>query len=326
MPNIRIVSKEAIQAERRQRGHVVPHATLNEPMTRLATSQQGIEAIRNKVILDVNEGREEIPTLYEAIYNALRSDTLPRTIDLNIISNAQAVFFERLEGEEVRFGTLAAGTPGSVTLRNWSTGFEWTREMEMFNEEYRVELWNQEFGRSYNALLNHLHLSPILTHAYAAANKTAADTTGATLLDKTRNTVVNGLRAAATAKRPASVLLASSSDKYTLQDALARRFDSVGNELPAIEGVDTIIYYDGEDDLTVGEKTYSYAGVTAKKAYLIRPKRQFRELVRTQDGQDLIIDMGNPDVSRGILDQIIAHTYRTIYAAVAGNVQELTLP
>ena len=325
MSNVRIVSKESILQDKRQRGHTVPHATLQEPIARLITTQQGLAAVRQKITLDVNEGREDIPLLYLAIYSALKSDTLPKNVDTNVISEAQAVFLRRFEGEEVKFGTLTKGTPGVVPIENWSSGFEWTREMQKWNEEYRLELYNQAFGRAYNALLNHLHLSPILTFAYAAANRTAADATaGATLLDRTRTTLVNALRDSSKAKRKGSVLLASSQDEYQITDALARRRDVVGNELPGIT-IDTIIFYDGET-LSVGEKDFAYAGVAAKRAYLIRPKRQFYELVATEGGQDLIVETGNPDVSRGILDQVVAHTYRGVYAAVPGNVQEITLP
>jgi len=325
MSTVRIVDKETILADRRARGVTVSHGTLTEPIARLITSPQGLQTLAQKVTLDVNEGRADIPTLYEPIYDRLFADDLPPFVDTNIVSNAQAVFLRRLEGGETYFGTLAPGNPGSVPILGYSTGFEWTREHKKWNQTYAIELYNKAVGRAYNALLNHLHLSPITTFAYAAENQTAADTTGATFLDRTRTTLINAIRAAGTAKRPGTLLLASTADKYNIEDAMARRVDAQGNELPAVTDIRDIVYYDGEA-LAVGEKSYSYPGVAPKTAFLIRPKQQFMELCATEGGQDLIVEFGNADVSRGILEQMVNHTYRGVFAAVAGNVQRVALP
>jgi len=326
LSTVRIIDKELILADRRARGVTVSHGKLTEPIARLITSQQGVDTLRQKVTLDVNEGRADIPLLYESIYDRLFDDDLPEHVDTNMLSEVQAVFLRRLEGGEVYFGTLSEQAPGSVPIVNYSAGFDWTREHKKWNKTYSIELYNKAAGRAYNALLNHLHLSAIITFAYTAANQTAADTTaGATLLDRTRNTLTAAIRAAGTARRPGSVLLASSADKFTIEDAMARRFDAHDNELPAVNDIREIIYYDGET-LPVGEKTYAYPGVAPKTAYLIRPKQQFMELCATEGGEDLIVEFGNGDVSRGILEQMVRHTYRGVYAAVAGNVQQVTLP
>lgn len=325
LSTLRIVDKETILADRRARGVTIAHGTLQEPIARLITSPQGLNTLAHKVTLDVNQGRADIPTLYEPIYDRLFADDLPASVDTNIVANAQAVFLRRLEGGETYFGTLAADSGSSVPIVGYSTGFEWTREHKKWNQTYAIELYNKALGRAYNALLNDIHLRPFVTFVAPPANLTAADTTGATFLDKTRNTLVNAIRAAGVAKRPGTVLLASTADKYNIEDAVARRVDAQGNALPAVSDISTIIYYDGEQ-LAVGEKTYSYVGVTPKTAYLIRPKQQFMELCATEGGQDMIVEFGNPDVSRGVLEQMIAHTYRGVFAAVAGNTQQIALP
>jgi hypothetical protein len=42
-----------------------------------------------------------------------------------------------------------------------------------FDRTWSIELQNQAFGRAYNALLNHLHLSPIIGGTYTGGNATA---------------------------------------------------------------------------------------------------------------------------------------------------------
>lgn len=326
---IRIITHDSERArrkdERQRAGQPLKRLRLVEPFKRLITTSDGIETIFTKVELDVNEGREAVPTLYEPLYRRMASDTLPRTIDLNLIASAQAIFLERFEGGEAHFGHMAPGSPASVSIKNYAAGFEWTRELEMFDETWRIEEFNRSLGEAYNALLNHLHFGPILAYSYSGPNQTPADSTGATLLDKTRNTLINALRTSVTAKRPGSVLLAATTDRFQIEDAIARRYDNVGNQLPGLAAIDTIIYYDGWD-VTVGPKTYTYAGVTAGKAYLVQPERKLRELVRTDGGRDLIIERGDGDVSRRVVEQMVANTYRTVYAAVGDAVEEITLP
>jgi hypothetical protein len=325
---IRTISLDTLREERRARGVKVPHGVLTEPIQRLVTSSDGVATLQQKVVLDVNEGREDVPLLYQPLYSRVASDTLPRDVNTNLVTSAQVIFLQRFEGGEVKFGTLAKGTQGVVSLANYATGFEYTTEMVMFNQEWSFELVNKATGEAYHALLNHLHLAPIFSFAYPAGNVTAADATGATLLDRTRNTLIAAIRAASLAKnprRPGSILLASTANKYQIEDAIARRFDNVGNSLPAVSDIQTIIYYDGWDGM-VGDKPYSYPGVPSGQAFLIYPKRRLIEVVRTENGEDLIVKRGNADVSRNIEDQFTAQTFRTLYADCAGSVQKIVLP
>lgn len=339
MPDIRWVSLEELKAERdRKRGHRGQRARwpqeagpggrmVDVPYRRLITTSDGITTVVNKVVIDVNQGREDVPLLYGDIYDNLSSDTLPRNVDTNLLVEGEVVFLQRVEGGEVRFGTLSKGTPATVPIVNYSAAFEWTREAEMFDETWRIERFNLAYGRAYNALLNHLHLSPILTYTYTAANQTPADATaGADLLTRTRNTILAALRTAADAGRPGSVLLIAGANRYQIADALARRYDNVGNQLPAVDEITTIVIYNGYT-ITVGEKTYVYTGVTTGRAYLIRPRRKFMELVRTEGGRDMIVLTDNqPDISRGIAAQMVAHTYRGSFADIPASVEEITLP
>ena len=43
-----------------------------------------------------------------------------------------------------------------------------------YDLSYEIGMNSRAFGRAYNYLLNHNHLSPIIAFTYAAANKTAA--------------------------------------------------------------------------------------------------------------------------------------------------------
>jgi hypothetical protein len=85
-------------------------------------------------------------------------------------------------------------------------------------------------GEAYNALLNHIHLYPIINFNYAAKNKTPADATGATLLEKMRNTIKAALIPwlhrikTPTPKLPGDriILLAHSSRRWDIEESLQR--------------------------------------------------------------------------------------------------------
>lgn len=321
----RILALDDIKSERTRRGWVPQEAVLNIPLSRLITTSAGLSAFNTKVTIDVNVGRDDVPLLYGPIYDNLSDDALPEQVDTNVIAQASVVFLRRWEGGEVRFGHMTTGSTSSVPIVNYSAGFEYTLNNVIFDQQWAISRLNSAFGRAYNALLNHIHLDAINSFSFASGNLTPADTTGANLLEKTRNTIIAGLRTSANNTRPATVMLASGADRYQIQDALERKVDSAGNVLTGISEIDTIIFYDGYA-ITVGGRTYTYPGIASKTAYLIHPKDRMIELVKTINGQDLLTVTGDPDISRGIVDQIVNHSWRGLYADVNGSAQKLTLP
>lgn len=274
-----------------------------------------------KVVLDVELGREQVPVLYKPIYEGINDPNLPRLIDAKWALYGTVVFSEHIEGEEVKFGKLQAEQGPAARILTYTAGFEYTKEMRDFNEAFTVEVLNRAIGEAYNALLNHLHLSPIITFNYKAANKTAYQgQAGETTWVGVYKTLVKAVADAAVAKRPGTVLLASSADQQVIEMALRGGHQIEGTIYPAVQGIQTVIYYDGWET-QVGKKLYSYPGVPQGKAYLIRPKRGFKELVK----QDLRIEATSGDLSRLVESQIVAYAYRGVYAAVEENVQEISL-
>jgi hypothetical protein len=202
-----------------------------------------------------------------------------------------------------------------------------------------MTILNQAFGEAYNALLNHIHIFPILAGpavnysapGYASANKTAAVWTKADgsagtdsdydLLMTYRETLKKGLKDARKAGRPATVLLAPSVDEIDINEAVGRMTLTSGRILPALTDITSFVYYDGWTT-KVGGKTYTYEGVPTTKIYLIRPRGGFKELVK----HDLQVQSNSGDLSRLISAQVVGVARRGIYAALAENVQELTVP
>jgi len=305
---------------------------LARPVGEMITTAAGRKELLEKVVLDVELGREQVPLLYTPIYDRLEDPNFPEVFDAPWAQYGVVIFFSHMEGEEVKFGHIQAEQGPTARIVTYAAGFEFTEKMVLFNQTFSMEELERSFGEAYNALLNHIHLSPIITHTYAAGNKTAAKyvtaegkpTTGgagdAHPLLSLRETLSVGLEDAAVKKRPGNVLIIASANQRKVTDSLAQ-LHVRGTDFEPVGGIDTIIAYDGWST-KVGKKEYEYAGADAGKAWLVRPKRGFKELVK----YDLMIDAGDGDLSRLVETQVVGRAYRGTYAALAENVQEITLP
>ncbi len=303
---------------------------LLESASEMITTSQGAMDLLEKVRIDVEFGLAETPLLYGPIYERINGPFPGGAVqigpDLTLDSNV--VFLEKLEAGEIVFGTIAkAGAPTFAPITTYAAGFEWTEDMLEFDRTWEIGQNARAFGRSYNYLLNHLHLSPLLSYAYGAAgsaNHTGADVTGgASLQERTLRTFQTAYKKAVQAvpQRVPSVILANEADRFTIEDAiLTPVLDVNGNPLRRVP-VDTIIYYNGAT-VTNGVKSFVYPGVTAGSCYFIFPRMRFKELLH----HDLRIDIGPEDISRLVEGQQVARTRRGLYVDVANSIEKITLP
>lgn len=280
-----------------------------------------LKDLLRKVVLDVELGKEQVQLLYQPIYDNITDPNFPEVLDAKWAMHGNCVFLEHMEGDEVKFGSIAAEHGPTARIKTYTTGFEYTKKMIDFNETFNVEMLNKSMGEAYNALLNHLHLFPIINYSYKAANKTAfKGEEGDPVWLGMYKTIAEAVKTSRTAKRPGTVLLANSADAMDIEMALKGGHQINGTVYPAISGINSVVYYDGWE-VTVGKKHHEYKGVEQGKAYLVRPKRGFKELVK----RDYTVESGNKDVSRLVEEQIVAYCYRGVFAAIDENVQEITL-
>ena len=291
---------------------------LSRPIGEMITSG-GLDQFRDllrKVVLDVELGRELQPLVYGPIYETITDAHFPRVLDAKWALQGVVVFTELMEGQEVRFGRLDALQGPTARILTFAAGFEYTREILDFNESFRVELLNRALGEAHNALLNDIHLRPIITGTYTGPNLTTwtAPPAGNPNWVGVRNVIVEAQKAAVRAKRPGTVLLANPVMRAEIELALTGGHNIGGTVFPAIGGIQQVVYYDSDAH-------HGYTGVAENRAYLIRPRRGFKELVK----QDLRIEAQAGDLSRLVQEQIVAYAHRGVYAALTENVQQINL-
>ena len=281
----------------------------------IGTDAGAAQELLEKVTYDVYSGRERVELVYAQIHNKTSDPNLPKTLTTEELGSVEGAFLQHVEGGEVIFGSVVKGQPVTAHINVWTLGFQFSKEFVRFNQTWRVSEVAEAFGESYNKLLNHLHLGPITT-------STAFVTTGGGTLaqrnaqkDGTPQLVAFDSDIATTFRKAVQILpkgtkiLCNSFDTEDILNAL--KADYVPNSNPSQPtrlnrkfNESSFIEYDGSE-AHIGEKTYTYAGVTQGECYLIVPKsRNFRELEK----QDLEVNSGDADVSRLVLEQQVGET------------------
>lgn len=296
----------------------------------MLTTPANLSQFVTKTVVDLQLGRETVPLLYPAIYTRTINDAnLTEQVDVgSVTARARVIFVQHFEGGEVQFGDRVL-TPGqTISLATYAAGFEYTEDMVEYDKTWQVTQLNEGMGRGYNALLNHIHLWPIINFSYAAKNITAADATaGTTFREKMRATLKAALIHAGVDKltdtglgRSPNVLLAHSSRRWDIEEAL-QRFTINGTEYPALAGIDTLVFYDGYS-ITVGKKTYTYGGCPTDHAFLIDTSTYLVELVK----HDLRVDAAPGDLSRLVQQQIVGRARRGVFCSPPNAVEYVALP
>lgn len=292
----------------------------------LGTDSFGVEW-QSRQRFEIDAGRDEEPLLYAPIYDIVSDSSLPKNVDVETMGPGGVVFEEVFEGGEVKFSGITAGE-FTVPIRHWATGLEYSKDLVIFNSLWNISIFERAMGIAHNALLNHLHLSPITTFTYAAANQTAANTDGATVAENymltLQDAVTNSKADTANPRRGPYTLLISSSNMFTMERSL-RRVPQTGLELQssAIDTIRNVIVYDGWTG-TRGHKVVTYSGVTTNIAYLISQQYRGQDF-RSFEKQALQNEGQETDISR-FLTQSVWDSYYGVYANPLRSVEEVTLP
>lgn len=276
---------------------------------------------------EVDAGRDEEPILYTPIYDIVADASLPKNVSVNKIGPGGVIFEEVFEGGEVKFSGIGA-SEYTVPIRHWATGLEYSKDLVIFNELWNVPLVERQMGIAHNALLNHLHLNPILAYSYAASNQTAANTDGDSVVENyfltLQDAVTNSKTDTTNVRRGPYTLLISSSNMFMMERALTRvPQQGFTSQSSLLDMVSNVIVYDGWSG-TRGAKTVTYSGVTANKAYLISQQYRGQDF-RSFEKQALMNEGMQEDISR-FLTQTVWDSYYGVYANPLRSVEEVTLP
>src|SRR5690606_23700384 len=129
--SVKVVSLDALRAERSNltmeqaveyvldgKDHTVTKRIVNgemelldlsRPIGEMITTGAGRKELLEKVVLDVEMGREQVPTLYGPIYERIQDRNVPERFDAKWADHGIVVLLGQIEGEAVKHGQLEAG-------------------------------------------------------------------------------------------------------------------------------------------------------------------------------------------------------------------------
>lgn len=296
-----------------------PNVTVAEMIGTGDVPQEFLETVQ----FNLEEGQEQVPLLYNPIYTTTEDRSLGEVVVRSSPGSASVVFLRKLSGGEVVFGDMEAGEETLVRLYTWAAGLEFDEDFVEYNKLYDISRLARVFGQNFRKLQNHLHLGPFTeSTAFATTGSTVADQKaaqqgGTPQLIPAQSDVAATFRRAFEVLPQGSVVLHNSLDAYAIQDAIAG--DNLSdNVTPSVTkrklSAATFVEYDGTT-ITVGGKTYEYAGVEAGEAYVIVPGQNYESLIK----HGLITDSAQGDFSRLIISQLIGRSRQGVYAAHGGD-------
>lgn len=276
---------------------------------------------------EVDAGRDMEPILYTPFYSVINDATLPRNVDTYSQGPGGVVFNKVNEGGEVKFVGVES-SEFTVQLNHYAAGLEYSKDLMVYNQLWNVPIVERQAGIAYNALLNHVHFSPILDATYGAGNQTAASSAGASVTENFLLTIEDAIqnsRADQTnPRRGPYVLLVPSGVELTVEKALTREVQQgLALQSTVINRIQSVITYDGWSG-TRGKKTATYPGVDAAKGYLVNlayVAEDFQSFMK----QDLMQDGTQDDISRFLM-QVVWDCYFGAYANPIAAVEEITWP
>lgn len=285
---------------------------------------------------EVQNGREEVPLLFESLYNVMRDESIAETETIYTFSDDDiGVVFNKIEdGGEVQFVRVGGGEK-SIYQVQYARGIEYTKRLFKFGSFFRMAAIERAFGRAANALQNHVHFQPILNNSYVTRNQTDGTSLtkfneNAALAEKYHVTLEEAIQHSRdddTFHRPGPyILLCANSDLMTVRKALEnpeqRGISKISPEV--MDQIQTVIGYRGWTG-SDGNGSVTYPGVTAGKAYLIDTSRAEFDY-QSMYSQDLeMIDVG-ADHARFVVERYLWDMFFGVFAAPERSVEEITWP
>lgn len=276
---------------------------------------------------EIDAGRDMEPILYTPFYNTINDPNLPKIIDTFKLGPGGVVLESITEGGEVQFGTVLSSNE-AVRLAHYGVGLEYSDDLVAYNQLWSVSIFERQVGIAYNALLNHVHLYPILSYTYGAANQQAAVTSGTTLEDDYMLTLEAAITKSRTdtanPRRGPYALLVSPQNLFAFERAMFRvPQEGFTRQTSAIDVIQAVVAYDGWTG-TRGNLTTTYPGVTTNKAYLVDLSNKMLDF-QSYMKQGLEEYGREEDISRFML-QVVWDTRFGCYANPLRAVTEITLP
>ena len=341
-----VIRKNNLAAKRRlKKGYSLPNAPMGE-MSLMNTGEAGkkfftqemlekisklpagemmsladVRAFVQQATLDITVAQADYPTVYQDIYTEIVNASFPETIKVRDLIGLQAAFGVVHDGESIKMASFKVGKFESVDMQTFAAGYSISKDWVDYNQFWKVDQANEALGIAANALLDHIHLLPILSASYTGKAVTNKVTTGSTALENVWLTLRAGIQDALDRKglhghklRP-SIALCNSSTAMDVEAAVKGLLQK-GSQLEELGVIQKVIAYDGWDG-EVNGIVHNFPAPKKNEVYLIQPKRSFKSLVKTDITQlsqrGNILTLSELDVAQFFRRAVVADVTNSVH-------------
>ncbi len=305
----------------------------NEMFETLAKKPKGemgvaeLKTIIQQAIIDISAEEANHPPLYKEIYEEIKDSSFPQSLEVKDIIGLQTAFGIVGDGEAVPLSDFRCEDLGTVHFKTMATGYSVTEEWVAFNQAWKVENANKAIGQAHNAILDHIHLSPIISATYDAS----CETKKVTVKDGTPLQIVyHSLRAGlkdAMARRnrkgyifKPSIALCNSATALDVMCAIKGETEK-GKTLGSLGMIDKVVVYDGWAGEVNGVK-YEFSSPKTNEVFLIEPKKTFKALVKKDltklEQKGNILSLSNLEIVQFFIRAVVADVNGAVHKVIVG--------
>lgn len=317
-----------------------------------APSATTLEALLQKVIIDITRRRQESGDLTSLIATEITDFDFPEVISLRELYDYVGEMQEVSgSNDSVPLIEQALGVTDTVSMKILAIGWKDSLKNLLFNKLRDIEKANRAAVNAYVDKRNAATIGTIVGATYHATQKQAADATvGATydvLMYNTMRKAIKKLRGLKDPQTkgliavPSLTLLCNSADRWDIERVINGQLGSgngtiTGQNMASLP-IDTIIEYDHGilDGKTWGKKKLSYPGVTQGKAYLFVPREAFWVAVKRpltmETGRGSVLQLSTEEkawygVQGEHYKQFLGSSYPAAGTTGEGFIVEITFP
>lgn len=317
-----------------------------------APSATTLEALLQKVIIDITRRRQESGDLTSLVATEITDFDFPEVITLRELYDYVGEMQEVSgSNDSVPLIEQALGVTDTVSMKILAIGWKDSLKNLLFNKLRDIEKANRAAVNAYTDKRNAATIGTIVGATYHATQKQAADATvGATydvLMYNTMRKAIKKLRGLKDPQTkgliavPSLTLLCNSADRWDIERVINGQLGSgngtiTGQNMASLP-IDTIIEYDHGilDGKTWGKKKLSYPGVTQGKAYLFVPREAFWVAVKRpltmETGRGSVLQLSTEEkawygVQGEHYKQFLGSSYPGAGTTGEGFIIEITLP
>ena len=286
-----------------------------------------LKELIQQAIIDITNEEVNHPPLYKEIYEEIKDSSFPQSLDVKDIIGLQTAFGIVGDGESVPLADFKCEDLGSVHFKTMATGYSVTEEWVAFNQSWKLEQANKAIGLAHAAILDHIHLSPIIKAKYDNKNKTDKQTVkDGTPLQIVYQSLRQGLKDAMSRRNrrgyvfKPTVALCNSSTALDVMSAVRGETEK-GKTLGTLGMIEKVVVYDGWSGEVNGAK-YEFEGPKDNEVFLIEPKTSFKALVKKEltkiEQRGNILSLSNLEVAQFFIRAVVADVAGSVHKVIVG--------